>query len=91
MIANLKPYAEYKESDSSWRGAVPAQWETRNLRTLISKRAERDRAGLPLHSVALESGVFVRPCTHADKNHNVIPEDLSNFKAARAGNLVITR
>lgn len=91
MIANLKPYAEYKESDSKWLGAVPAKWEVRNLRTLISKQAERGRAGLPLLSVARERGVFVRSCTDADKNHNVIPDDLSKNKVAQAGNLVINR
>ena len=91
MIADLKPYAEYKESGSNWLGAVPAQWEVRNLRTLISKRAERDRADLPLLSVAREKGVFVRSLTDAGENHNVIPEDLSNYKVARAGNLVINK
>ncbi|MBL0168453.1 MAG: restriction endonuclease subunit S [Propionivibrio sp.] len=91
MIAELKPYAEYKESGSNWLGPVPAQWEVRNLRTLISKRAERDRANLPLLSVAREKGVFVRSLTDADENHNVIPEDLSNYKVARAGNLVINK
>ncbi len=91
MIADLKAYAEYKESGSNWLGPVPAQWEVRNLRTLISKRAERDRADLPLLSVAREKGVFVRSLTNADENHNVIPEDLSNYKVARAGNLVINK
>ncbi len=91
MIDGLKPYAEYRESGSKWLGAVPAEWEVRNLRTLISKRAERDRADLPLLSVARERGVFVRSLTDADENHNVIPEDLSNYKVARAGNLVINK
>jgi len=91
MIEGLKPYAEYKESGSKWLGAVPVKWEVRNLRTLISKRAERDRADLPLLSVARERGVFVRSLTDADENHNVIPDDLSNYKVARAGNLVINK
>jgi type I restriction enzyme, S subunit len=91
MIADLKPYAEYKESGSKWLGSVPAKWEVRNLRTLISKRAERNRSDLPLLSVAREKGVFVRSLTDADENHNVIPEDLSNYKVARAGNLVINK
>ena len=91
MIEGLKPYAEYKESGSKWLGAVPAKWEVRNLRTLISRRAERDRPDLPLLSVAREKGVFVRSMTDADENHNVIPEDLSNYKVARAGNLVINK
>jgi len=91
MIANLKPYPEYKESGSKWLGRVPDKWEVRNLRTLISKRAERDRTDLPLLSVAREKGVFVRSLTDTDENHNVIPEDLSNYKVARAGNLVINK
>ena len=91
MIADLKPYAEYKDSGSKWLGAVPVTWEVRNLRTLISKRTERDRAELPLLSVAREKGVFVRSLTDADENHNVIPDDLSNYKVACAGNLVINK
>ena len=91
MIEELKPYAEYKESGSKWLGAVPAEWEVRHLRTLISKRAERDRPDLPLLSVAREKGVFVRSMTDADENHNVIPEDLTNYKVARAGTLVINK
>jgi type I restriction enzyme S subunit len=91
VIADLKPYAEYKESGSKWLGAVPVTWGVQNLRTLISKRAERDRADLPLLSVAREKGVFVRSLADADENHNVIPDDLSNYKVARAGNLVINK
>lgn len=91
MIEGLKPYAEYKESGSKWLGRVPAKWEVRNLRTLISKRADRERPDLPLLSVARENGVFVRSMTDADENHNVIPEDLGNYKVARAGNLVINK
>jgi type I restriction enzyme S subunit len=91
MIAELKPYAEYKESGSRWLGIVPANWEVRKLRTVISKRVERDRPDLPLLSVAREKGVFVRSLTDADENHNVIPDDLSNYKVARAGNLVINK
>ena len=42
-------------------------------------------------SVAREKGVFVRSLTDADENHNVIPEDLANYKVARAGSLVINK
>ncbi len=91
MIADLKPYAEYKESGSRWLANVPLHWEVRNLRTLIQPRNERNRADLPLLSVAREKGVFVRSLTDANENHNVIPEDLSNYKVARAGSLVINK
>ena len=91
MIADLEPYPEYKESGSRWIGAVPAHWEIHNFGTLITKRADRNRPDLPLLSVAREKGVFVRSLTDEDENHNVIPEDLTNYKVAKAGNLVINK
>ena len=91
MIGNLQPYTNYKESTSQWLAFVPSHWEIKNLRTLIRPRNERNRVDLPLLSVAREKGVFVRSLTDASENHNVIPEDLSNYKVARAGSLVINK
>lgn len=91
MIGELKPYAEYRPSGSAWLGNVPAHWQVRKLRTLIRPRNERNRTDLPLLSVAREKGVFVRSLTDPDENHNVIPEDLSNYKVAKAGSLVINK
>ena len=91
MIEGLKSYAEYKDSRSRWLGDAPSHWTVRNLRTLIAHRNERNRPDLPLLSVAREKGVFVRSLTGEDDNHNVIPEDLTNYKVARAGNLVINK
>ncbi len=65
------------------------EWESRKLRSLLRPRSERNRADLPLLSVARERGVFVRSAE--DANHNTVPEDLSNYKVARRGDLVINR
>ena len=51
-------------------------WSSRSLRSVLTVRSERDRADLPLLSVARERGVFVRSAD--DANHNTIPEDSSN-------------
>lgn len=91
MIADLKPYPEYKESGSRWLSKVPSHWEVRHLRTLLRSRNQRNGGHLPLLSVAREKGVFVRSLTDTDENHNVIPEDLSNYKVAHAGSLVINK
>lgn len=64
-------------------------WETRSLRSLLTPRSERDRPDLPLLTVARERGVFVR--ADEDANHNAIPDDLSNYKVARSGDLVINK
>jgi type I restriction enzyme, S subunit len=91
VIHGLQPYPEYKESGSHWLGPVPAHWEVRNLRTLITAKNIRGRPDLPLLSVAREKGVFVRSFNGDDDNHNVIPDDLSGYKVASAGNLVINK
>ncbi len=91
MIDTLPSYPAYKDSGLPWLGQVPEHWEVHNLRTLISKRTERNQPNLPLLSVAREKGVFVRSLTDTDDNHNVIPEDLSNYKVARNGDLVINK
>ncbi len=64
-------------------------WESRSLRSILMPRSERNGTDLPLLTVARERGVFVR--SSEDGNHNVIPEDLSNYKVARAGDLVINK
>lgn len=64
-------------------------WETRSLRSILTPRSERGRPDLPLLTVARERGVFVR--SDEDANHNSIPEDLSNYKVARSGDLVINK
>lgn len=91
MINNLKPYSEYKSSGTSSLGVIPAHWKVRTLRTLASKRSERNQPDLPLLSVARERGVFVRSIESKDENHNFIPDDLSNYKVARRGDLVINK
>lgn len=71
------------------RNAVPAEWASRSLRSILKPRSERNQPDLPLLTVARERGVFVR--TPDDDNHNAIPEDLSNYKVARSGDLVINK
>jgi len=65
------------------------EWPSRSLRSILKPRSERNRPDLPLLTVARERGVFVR--TADNDNHNVIPEDLSNYKVARRGDLVINK
>ena len=91
MMEELKPYPEYKESGSRWLGESPTHWGVHRLGSLLQSCTERNRPDLPLLSVAREKGVFVRSLTDETENHNVIPEDLTNNKVARTGNLVINK
>ncbi|MBK8760855.1 MAG: restriction endonuclease subunit S [Sulfuritalea sp.] len=90
-MEGLKPYPAYKESGLPWLGRVPAHWVAHCLRTLTRIRNERNRPNLPLLSVVREKGVILRLSMSDEDNHNFIPDDLSNYKVARAGNLVINK
>lgn len=91
MIDGLKPYKDYLESGSAWLGAVPAHWTIRSLGSLVRPISLRGRPDLPLLSVVREKGVIPRASMSDDENHNYVPDDLSNYKVVRRGNLVINK
>lgn len=87
----LKPYPEYKDSGVPWLGAVPKHWEIRSMGSLVTARSERRRPDLPLLSVVREKGVILRSTMRDEENHNFVPDDLSNYKVVRPGNLVVNK
>lgn len=89
MFANLESASNLVATGHTFVSQIPAHWGIRSMRSLVRTRSERNRADLPLLSVARERGVFVRRAE--DDNHNVIPEDLTNYKVARKGDLVINK
>ena len=91
MIEGLRPYPAYRDSGLGWLGEIPAHWAAHCLRTLITLRVARNRADLPLLSVVREKGVIPRLSMLDGENHNFIPDDLSNYKVALAGDLVINK
>lgn len=91
MIDELQPYPEYVPSGSPWLGAVPSHWHVRSLGSMTSAISRRNRPHLPLLSVVREKGVIPRSTMSKDENHNYVPDDLSNYKVVRAGNLVINK
>ena len=41
MIADLKPYAEYKESGLPWLGQVPGHWAVRRMKSAVMNVIEQ--------------------------------------------------
>lgn len=91
MISDLKPYPIYRKSGEAWLESIPAHWEVQSLGSLVSSISERNRADLPLLSVVREKGVILRSSMREDENHNFIPDDLTNYKIVRVGDLVINK
>ncbi len=44
MIADLKPYPEYKDSGLPWLGQVPKHWKTERAKWLFTKMTRSVRA-----------------------------------------------
>ena len=58
MIADLKPYAEYKESGLPWLGQVPGHWEVVRTKTMLREIDRRSTTGSePLLSLRMQSGL----------------------------------
>jgi len=83
MIADLKPYPEYRESGLPWLGPIPAHWEVQRNGRLFSQRNETGFADLPILEVSLKTGVRVRD--FGDGKRKQIMADHAKYKrAARA-------
>jgi type I restriction enzyme S subunit len=71
-------------------GEIPNHWEVVTLRGLLKKIAARNPGGHQLLSVLRSRGVIERSLDRAD-NHNFIPDDLSNYKVVKPGDLVMNK
>lgn len=87
----LKPYDRVEDYGVPWLGRVPEHWGVRNLGSMTTSVSERGRPDLPLLSVVREKGVIRRATMSDDENHNFVPDDLSNYKVVRTGDLVINK
>ena len=85
MIADLKPYADYRDSGLPWLGQVPAHWRTVRNGSLFSQRSQTGYAELPILEVSLKTGVQVRNFSQADRKQ--IMSDLGKYKRAVKGDL----
>ncbi len=57
MIADLRPYAMYKESGLPWLAQLPRDWETRRMKFLFKERTEKGLPNEPLLAATQSKGV----------------------------------
>ena len=58
MIANLKPYPEYKASGQAWLGEVPKHWELLPNRAIFAEVKDRNHPGEEMLSVTITKGII---------------------------------
>ena len=90
-VNSLSPHSAYKPSSVSWLEKVPEHWEVTKLRHILTSAAERNRPDLPLLSVVREKGVILRDLDNPEDNHNIVPEDLTNYKVVHQGQFAMNK
>jgi type I restriction enzyme S subunit len=89
MIADLKPYPEYKESGLPWVGKVPGHWIVNRIKTVLRESDSRseDGTGTLLSLTRVRGLIPHRDMT--DKMHSA--KSLIGYKRYRTGQLVMNR
>jgi type I restriction enzyme S subunit len=88
MIADLKPYSEYKESGLAWLGQTPSHWEQRRMKFLFSERVQKGFPREPLLAATQSKGV-VRKEDYETRTVTAM-KDLHLLKLVEMGDFVIS-
>ena len=85
----MKRYESYKDSGVKWLGEIPGHWEVIRLKALLIERIEKNnnKENLIILSLLKDRGII--PYDEKGAIGNNSKEDLSQYKIARKGDLVI--
>jgi len=87
MIADLKPYPEYKESGLPWLGQVPRQWDVRPAFGAFVPNHERNHGMKEKTVLSLSYGrIVIKP---AEKLHGLVPESFETYQIVNPGDIVL--
>jgi len=90
MIANLQPYPEYKDSGVPWLGNIPAQWDVRRMKLLLSEVDSRSSTGREqLLRVSQYTGVTQRKAMDGTDAPDTRAASLVGYKRVNPDDLVI--
>jgi len=85
----LKPYPKYKDSGVPWLGDVPEHWEIKALRTILKQRNEKNDPIKTEQILSLSIAHGVTLYSHEGRGGNKSKGDLTAYKIAIAGDIVL--
>lgn len=88
MIADLKPYATYKDSGLSWLGPLPSHWGQRRMKFLFKERTQKGFPEEPLLAATQTKGV-VRKDDYGKRTVTAM-KDFHLLKLVEIGDFVIS-
>lgn len=87
MIADLKPYAGYKESGLSWLGQVPTHWDVRPAFGVFEPNQERNDGMKEKTVLSLSYGrIVIKP---VEKLHGLVPKSFETYQIVNPGDIVL--
>jgi type I restriction enzyme, S subunit len=87
VIADLKPYADYKDSGMPWLGQVPNHWETRPAFGAFVPNHDRNRGMKERTVLSLSYGrIVIKP---TEKLHGLVPESFESYQIVNPGDIVL--
>ncbi len=89
MIADLKPYAEYKESGAPWFGDVPSHWNVGRLGAVFAERGETNERKEVTEVLSLLKDIGVIPYAEKGRIGNKKSDDIGRYKIVRPDDLVL--
>jgi type I restriction enzyme, S subunit len=89
VIADLKPYGEYKESDAPWFGDVPRHWEVKRLGSVFAERSETNEKYEIADVLSVLKDIGVIPYSEKGRIGNKKSDDIGRYKVVRPDDLVV--
>jgi type I restriction enzyme S subunit len=87
MIADLKPYPEYKASGLAWLGQVPRHWELRPAFGAFKPNRNRNLGMKEKTVLSLSYGrIVIKP---EEKLHGLVPESFETYQIVNPGDIVL--
>lgn len=85
----LNPNVKKKESGIEWIGVIPVNWTIKRISYIFKPISIKNNINERNLSVYRDYGVI--PTDSRDDNHNVISDDISNYKLVQIGDFVMNK
>ena len=85
----MERYGSYKDSGVEWIGEIPGHWEIIRICYMFIPTSIKNTDGEINLSVYRDYGVI--PRDSRDDNHNIVSEDISNYKLVEVGDFVMNK
>ncbi len=89
MIADLKPYPEYKESGLPWLGEYPAHWRLPRLGSVLRERGETNETRQINDVLSVMKNIGVIPYEEKGRVGNKRSDDTARYKIVRPDDIVV--